>query len=164
MAIQRRNRRVVSIALVLVLAGTATACGGEKTSDRSGSPPRMIQIQLQEQSFSGEAGTATLTAEGKQTKVVVDMASPAANAQPAHIHSGTCEKLDSTPAYPLENVDNGKSTTLVDVSLDALLKKPYAINLHRSTKNLKEYVACGNVGENEAPAQTYTTSDEEGDY
>jgi len=158
------KRRTFSIALVVLFTVTATACGGKKASERSGSRPRTIHIQLQEQSFSGEAGSAALTSEGKRTKVVIDMASHAANAQPAHIHSGTCAKLDPTPAYPLENVVNGKSTSVVNVSLDALLKKPYAINLHRSTTNLKEYVACGDVGENEAPVPTITTSEEDGDY
>jgi len=159
------NRSVFwTCSVVVALAAIAAGCGGEKSSERSGSRPRTIQIQLLQQSFSGEAGKASLTAEGRRTKVVIDLASHAANAQPAHIHSGTCAKLDPTPAYPLDNVVDGKSTTVVHVSLDALLKKPYAINIHRSTKNLKEYVACGNIGEDEAPVPTITTSEEDGDY
>jgi len=58
-----------------------------------------------------------LTAKGQKTLVVIQMASYASNAQPAHIHKGTCAKLDATPAYPLDNVVKGKSTTMVNVPL-----------------------------------------------
>ena len=87
------------------------------------------------------------------------MASYTASAQPAHIHKGTCAKLDATPAYPLNNVVNGRSTTTVNVALSALLKGHYAINMHRSAKQLKTYVACGDITTHSAPAQTVTTGD-----
>lgn len=158
------TRTTLSAAVLVALVGLLSACGGGGGEKNSGSgAPRPVQIQLQEQSYSGETGTVTFTAEGGKTRVVIDMPSYAANAQPAHIHPGTCAKLDPTPAYPLENVVGGKSTTVVDASLDSLLKKAYAVNLHRSARKLKTYVACGNIGGNEAPAETYTTSDED-DY
>jgi len=116
-------------------------------------------VQLQEQNFSGEAGTATLTAVGGKTRVDILMASYAANAQPTHIHKGTCAKLDPTPAYPLHDLVAGESVTVVPIALDDLLKGKYAINVHRSAKQLKVYVACGDISRNAAPAETVTTGE-----
>lgn len=150
-------RLALAVAVVAILAG----CGGGKSHQTTTKPAaRQILVQLQEQNFSGEAGTATLTSQGSKTRVSIVMASAAGNAQPAHIHKGTCASLDATPAYALPNVVRGKSTTVVAVSLDTLLKGTYAINLHRSVKNLNEYVACGDISENAAPAQTVRTGEE----
>jgi hypothetical protein len=148
-----------AIAVLLVLA--AAACGGSKpkSTTSTSSSARSIDVQFQEQNFSGEAGTATLTAEGSKTRVVILMASSAANPQPAHIHKGTCDSLGAI-AYPLPNIAQGKSTTVVPVSLDTLLKGKYAINVHRSAKKLNVYVACGNITENAAPVETITTGEE----
>jgi hypothetical protein len=157
------RRIVLGVALLLLAAGCG---GGGSDNDGSGGGPKpeSLDVQLQEQSFSGEAGMATLTAQGDKTKVVIAMSSMAGNAQPAHIHSGTCAKLDPTPAYPLENIVDGQSTTIVSASLADLKAKSYAINVHRSAKDLETYVACGQIAENAAPAPTYTTSDEDDRY
>lgn len=86
---------------------------------------------------------------------------------PAHIHAGTCDKLNPNPAYPLGNVAadftvegtpvagtpaGGEesltvegSVTTVNVSLDDLLAKPYAINVHKSAAEIQTYIACGNI-------------------
>ena len=156
--------RRASTALPLLFVGLLAACGGGGSKESEPAKTQPVQIQLQEQSASGEAGTAILTAASGKTKVVIELVSHAANDQPAHIHRGTCTNLDATPAYPLNDVVDGTSTTVVAASLDSLLAKDYAINVHRSAKKLDEYVVCGNIGRNEAPAQTITTDEEGGDY
>ena len=149
---------------VVLLAAALAGCGG---SDGGGggttttSRESDIKVQLQEQNFSGETGTVTLTPDGDKTRVDVVMASYAANAQPAHIHKGTCASLDPTPAYPLHDVVAGRSVTVVPISLDDLLAGKYAINLHRSAKQLQVYVACGNITRNAAPVETITTSEDD---
>ena len=45
----------------------------------------------------------------------------------AHIHRGSCENLDPQPEYPLENVVDGKSTTEVNVAVEDLVDKGFAI-------------------------------------
>jgi hypothetical protein len=150
---------VPAVLLIAVVAGCGGGeGGGGKTTTRENGGGG-LKVQLQEQNFSGEAGTATLTSQGKKTRVVIEMASYAGNAQPAHIHKGTCLSLDPTPAYPLNNVVKGGSTTVVPISLSALLKGKYAINMHRSVKQLKIYVACGDINEHAAPIPTVTTSE-----
>jgi hypothetical protein len=152
---------LVALALAAALAG----CGGGDGGVGKGPVVRAsVEIQLQEENGSGESGLARLvriTADKTQVAIAMQSGPPAA--QPVHIHAGSCGKLDPTPAYPLNDIVGGKSTTVVAVSLDALEKKAYAINVHKSAldKDLSTYVACGNIGENSAPAQTVTSSDED---
>jgi hypothetical protein len=158
--------KIFAGALTVLLAALLAGCGGAGGGDTggtttSGGKKRSVLVQLQEQNFSGEAGNVTLTAQGPKTRVVIEMASYAANPQPAHIHEGTCTHLSFQPAYPLKDVRAGRSTTIVNVSLEQLLKAKYAVNLHRSAKKMKIYVACGDITTHSAPAQTFTTSDED---
>jgi hypothetical protein len=127
---------------VLVIA-VAVGCGSSSDSSSSGGD---VTVTLGEQNASGESGTATLTAEGDKTKVVIDLQGNS-SAQPAHIHKGSCADLDATPEYPLADVNGGTSTTTVDAKLDDLRDGAFAINVHKSAAEIETYVACGNVGE-----------------
>lgn len=105
-----------------------------------------LTIDLGAQNNSGETGTATLTPEENTTKVVIELANaPAGVAQPAHIHEGTCDNLDKAPKWKLEPIKDGKSTTMVPVSLKTLLKDKTAINVHKSPAEIQVYVACGDI-------------------
>ena len=76
---------------------------------------------------------------------MVNVANGMAEAQPAHIHKGSCANLDPKPAYPLNNVVNGKSDTTVMVGWNELAKGGYAINIHKSATDLATYTSCGNI-------------------
>ena len=74
---------------------------------------------------------------------------------PSHVHAGTCADLDPNPAYPLNDVtpvspearpgdvEVGHST--IDVTLEALLASPYALNVHASAEDVATYIACGDI-------------------
>jgi Cu/Zn superoxide dismutase len=111
----------------------------------------MKSFPISAQNGSGETGTVTLTPMGSSTKVVVTLSGAPAEAQPAHIHPGTCAKLDPVPKYPLTNVVDGKSTTTVAVSVATLTAGGFAVNVHKSTSDLKDYVACGDLTSAPAP-------------
>ena len=65
--------------------------------------------------------------------------------QPAHIHIGSCPTPGAVK-YPLINVVNGMSDTLLDVSLAQLKSElPLAVNVHKSAAEASVYVACGNI-------------------
>jgi hypothetical protein len=105
-----------------------------------------LTIPLAAQNNSGENGTATLTQDGSKTKVYIEMTgAPAGSVQPAHIHDGTCAKLDKAPKWPLEALKDGKSTTLVPATMAEIMQQKTAINIHKSATELKDYVACGNI-------------------
>jgi hypothetical protein len=105
-----------------------------------------VTIDLGAQNNSGEQGTATLTPQGDKTQVVIQLkGAPAGVAQPAHIHEGSCAKLDPKPKHGLEPVVDGKSTTTLPVKLDELMSGGGAINVHKSAEEVKTYVACGDL-------------------
>ena len=127
----KRVLPTVAVAAFTAMTGIALAQSGPVTA------------QLGEQNKSGETGTATITSQGNKTQVVLQIKGAPAEAQPAHIHDGTCASLDPKPRIPLQNVVNGKSTTVLDMPL-AEVKKG-AINVHKSASDLKTYVACGDL-------------------
>ena len=141
--------RLATTAITVVLVLLGAGCGGSTPSD-SGSSELEIEVPLEEQNGSAESGTATLTAVGDQTRVVLDVqsrsATPVAPRQPVHIHKGTCEKLDATPAYGLNDVKAGTSTSTVDAKLSDLRNGAFVINVHESAEKIERYVACGVVG------------------
>ena len=106
-----------------------------------------VTIQLGPQNNSGINGTATLTDMGNgQTQVVVNVTGfTAGTPSPIHIHEGTCATLNPAVKFPLSNLIDGKSTTMVPVTLSAVLAQPHAINAHKSAQEASVYVACGNV-------------------
>lgn len=105
-----------------------------------------MTVLLSELNASGETGTAILSDENGKTKVVLSITGALAGAsQPAHIHLGSCPTPGAVK-YPLTNVIDGKSETVVDVSLENLKKQlPLAINVHKSQSEIKSYVACGDL-------------------
>jgi hypothetical protein len=146
----RKGTCVIVGAMVLI----ATGCGSGTKSGGSGA----MTVNLGEQNTSGESGTARLTAEGDKTKIVLDLRSPSATmaseTQPAHIHKGSCAKLDPTPAYALADVMDGKSVSVVDVKLDVLRHGAFVINVHKSAKEIQTYVACGDIGTGDTGASS----------
>src|SRR3954452_6374051 len=78
---------------------------------------KVVRISLIDENGSGEDGSAQITDMGDGTTKVelIMLNAPDGAVQPAHIHKGTCATLDPTPAYPLNNVQDGKSTTIVKV-------------------------------------------------
>lgn len=134
---------LVALFATLLVAGVAFAgCGGD--DDEAGGDE--VTVDLAESMGSGQTGTATLTADGEQTTVLIDVdGDPVSDSQPAHIHEGTCDDLNPAPAFGLPNVADGTSETSVDASLETLTSGTYAINLHMSDEDLETYTSCGNI-------------------
>ena len=123
---------------------------------------KVVRLTLIDENGSGEDGSAQLTDLGDGTTKVelIMLNAPEGAEQPAHIHKGTCTTLDPKPAYPLETVKEGKSTTIVKVTLADLTKEKYAINVHKSAAEASIYVSCGNLPSAIAAAGGPTTLDQ----
>ena len=120
----------------LALVGASAALAQDKP----------VTVNLSAQNASGESGTATLTPQGDKTQVVIKLTgAPDGTQQPAHIHDGSCAKLDPKPRVPLQNVVGGNSTTTLDMKLSDVMGKGGAINVHKSAADAKTYVACGDM-------------------
>jgi hypothetical protein len=145
---------VLGIIVIIVLAFFALS-GGEDgiagDDEENGAMLQSLILALHEQSDSGEAGTAILTAEGDSTLVMLKFAGVSDDlTQPAHIHEGSCGALGDI-AYPLTDVSGdgtgeGGSETVIEEDLeDILAQLPLAINVHMSAEDLATSVACGNI-------------------
>jgi hypothetical protein len=128
---------LLSLLAVVSFAGT-TAIGA--------TPPPEVTIPMHAQNGSGEDGSAILTQEGGDVKVVISLKGAPSADQPAHIHDGTCADLKAV-AYPLTSVTSGSSTTMIrSASLAKWLKGGgFSINVHESAADLGKYVSCGEI-------------------
>lgn len=134
--------RIASLLAIALATVALVACGSDDDDEAAGDD---VTVELAEFEGSGQTGTATLTADGEKTRVVIAVDSPVSDSQPAHIHEGTCDNLTPEPAYGLPNVTAGSSDSTVDVSLDTLTSGEYAINLHMSDEDLATYTSCGDI-------------------
>ena len=105
-----------------------------------------MMVALTAQNDSDETGTVTLEEVDGKTVVTINVENEPEDAnQPAHIHTGACPAPGAV-VYPLSNVQNGTSTTTLDVSLAGLRDQlPLAVNIHKSAAESKVYVACGDL-------------------
>lgn len=121
--------------LALLLVSPAAAADGDQ-----------LEVPFAAQNDSGISGTATFVEHDGKTTVTIDLTGAAdAVEQPAHIHAGTCATLDPAPTYPLNNVVDGHSETVVDATIATLLASPFAINVHKSAEEITTYVACADI-------------------
>lgn len=134
-----KSIRLTLTALALVALGGVTLVAAHAATTT-------VTVDMKALNGSGETGTAAVSQESDGVKVVVTLKNAPADAQPTHIHIGTCGNIKAAPEYSLESVTNGTSTTVVKgVTLDDLLKGHYAINVHKSTSDLGTYVSCGDI-------------------
>ena len=140
-----KSRALAILVAGIVAAGVASAQETKKEGKKSKAKP--VTVKMTEQNGSKETGSAKLTPEGAdKTKVVISLkGAPKGTAQPAHIHEGSCANLNPKPKQGLTNVVNGKSTTTVPMSIEQLTGGDLAINVHKSTEDLKTYVSCGDI-------------------
>jgi len=144
----KAQRIAIFAAAAALVAAPALAQDAMKTS------AGLHSYQFSAENGSGETGTVSLAAAGKNsTTVTIAITGAPAGAQPAHIHKGTCAKLGAV-VYPLSNVVGGKSTSAVKSSLPDLTGEAYAVNVHRSLSDIGTYVACADLTKPVTPASS----------
>ena len=111
------------------------------------SADKPVVMSLNPEAAPGQTGTATLTAEGSSTRIILEVTprSPEDEPQPVHIHFGTCGPNLGSVHYPLEDVSQGKSETLVEALLTSLQDGNHVINLHKSYDEIRVYTACESI-------------------
>src|SRR5438270_9643231 len=139
------KQRWLVVVLAAAFASGVVLAQDAKKGDKKSSG-KSVKVSMHAQNKSGESGSAKLTPQGAdKTRVEISLkGGPKGTPQPAHIHEGSCAKLDPKPKYGLENVVDGKSSTVVPQGIDSV--RGMAINVHKSADDLKTYVACGDIG------------------
>ena len=140
------SRRTWAIGL-LTLATVVAGCGNDSENNAEGEPA--YDVELAEQNSSGQSGRVTVTEDGEQVKVVIELDGTGDVAQPAHIHTGSCDTLGDV-AYPLSDVVDGRSETMLDTTIEELqdgvtADAGLAVNVHASADDADTYVACGEL-------------------
>ena len=134
-------------AAFVLAAGVAVAQGTGGSPGHKGGMITMkapLTVPMKALNGSSETGSAVLKDTAKGLVVTIHIKN-AKGPQPAHVHKGSCAKLDPKPEYPLHNVVNGMSvTTIPGVTIAALLGKS-AVNVHKSLTDIPTYVSCGDV-------------------
>jgi hypothetical protein len=136
------GRLAPSLMLLVLALGVAAGANAAQTDS--------VTVTFQTLNDSGVTGTATLTAVGDQTRVVLSIKG-APGEHPDHIHRSTCADPEPTPTYPLSDVvlsqadQAGQSETLVDVPLSTLLTEDYLILIHKSADEIGVYYACADI-------------------
>jgi hypothetical protein len=138
-------------ALVLASVVSVGAQGTTGSSGHMSGHPMMMMVKapltipMKALNGSTESGTASLSDSAKGLVVTIHIKN-AKGPQPAHIHKGSCAKLDPKPEEALHNVVNGMSvTTLPGLTIAKLLATPHAINVHKSLTDIPTYVSCGDI-------------------
>ena len=130
----RPHRLAVAAATIAVALAVLMACSAAAEPAKT--------VTLQTLNGSGVTGTVTFGAIREKTAVEIAVEPGGNPDMPAHIHPGTCDDLTPQPKFPLENVRNGSSKTVVPASMDELFAGGLAVNIHRSNDDLKTYTAC----------------------
>jgi hypothetical protein len=134
----RRRSRTAASLIWIGLALALSACAGQQATSRT--------VELVTLNDSGVTGSAVLTDLGDgTTRVEVDVDPAGHPDMPAHIHPGTCANLVPQPTYPLQNVVDGVSETVVPAALDELFAGELALNLHFSPEDFGTYTACADL-------------------
>ena len=108
--------------------------------------PKSVIVAMKALNGSGEDGSASLTQMADGVRVIVQLNHPSDDAQPTHIHIGTCGAINKAPEYGLAFTVDGHSDSVVKgVQLSDLMKGKYAINVHKSASDLGTYVSCGDI-------------------
>ena len=148
--------RLRAFSFLFVVGLVATACSAGSTpkpataapasAPASGAAMMSANITLDTLNGSGVSGAAKIEEEpGGMVKVTIEVTPNGNLKMPAHIHIGQCGATLGAVKYPLNDVDNGKSETVVTVKFADLETGGFAVNLHKSAADIKTYTACGNI-------------------
>ncbi len=104
-------------------------------------PPISVTVNL------SNGATATLTAQGGRTEIALSIKPSTSNvAQLAAIVEGTCAR-PGILRYALNNSVSGKSTTVINESLESLLSGVLLVIARESEQENSALVACGVIPE-----------------
>ena len=132
-------RPLLAMAAVIALTVGLVGCSTTESAETR-------TIPLTTLNDSGVTGSVVLTAvDPRRTRVEIRVDPAGHLDMPSHIHPGTCTALVPQPKYPLQNVKDGHSTTVILAAFGDLFHSDLAVNIHKSNEDLKTYTACAEL-------------------
>ena len=133
-----------ALVLLAAVVGGMVGCG-EGSGEDLGADEEFT-VRLAEQNGSGQSGTATfISIDGNRTRIVLQLTNPPGVPQPAHVHNGSCDDLGD-PLVALTSVEDGRSETEAEMSLERLAQGDLLIHAHKSDAEYEVSVACAPIG------------------
>lgn len=149
-----RNKMVLGAVLLVILIAISSAIAyallsqnndetqDVKNQESISNVEDNLRVDLDSKSSINQYGTAVLTEEEGKLNVELSLVNNPDTIQPVHIHRGTCD-IPGEIIVNLTNVVNGRSSSVVDLTLDAVNDGSYVITGHRSAEALGTYDFCG---------------------
>ncbi|MBD3359096.1 MAG: hypothetical protein GF365_00085 [Candidatus Buchananbacteria bacterium] len=108
-------------------------------------PAETTVVTMQEFNNSNQFGSTALVPENNKTRIIINLANSPNYPQQAYILEGSCEQPGDV-IYTLSPLINGKSETVIDLSLKKLFNKlPLTIAVYRETPATQVNVSCGSI-------------------
>ena len=106
-----------------------------------------VQRGIEQANNSGQVGTATVFGAGANTRVVVDLKGTDGRVQSVRLYRGpSCDDLGTGgPAYFLDDMKNGRSTSIVKAPESKLLSGNYNVVVFSSAQAGARATACGHL-------------------
>ena len=139
-----RWQRIGFLFALSVVIGLGAGLHGATAQDASDSHPVHIHDGSCAQLGDVAYPLTNVSASGMMAGMMAMAATPSSGMPAAMATPGgltMSQAMGATTAIPVET-----SQTLVDASLQDLLAKPYAINVHESQATIQNYIACGDIG------------------
>jgi len=133
---------------VAALAATLLTTAVASAQSYPGDPGVGEQRGIEQVNNSGQVGTATLFNAGAGTRVVVDLkGTPPGRVQSVRIYRGpSCDDLGTSgPAYFLNDMKNGRSSSVVKAAESKLLSGNYNVVVFSSNLAGARATACGHL-------------------
>ena len=131
---------------VLLLGTTMAAAGVSRATAQDASAEESHPAHIHAGSCGPNLGDVVypltnVSDNGMAEGTMASMATPGAGGMASPEAGAMGQMMGAASAVPVET-----SYTVVNASLQDLLSKPYAINVHESKAKIQNYIACGDLG------------------
>ena len=145
-AVDAANAAAAAAESAAATAAEALAAVAADASLPVGSDPAPTVFALDGSNSSDQSGSATLTASGDNTIVILELSAGSLDTELVHIHAGQCGDTLGDIAHDLTSFVGGfgGSVSTVNSSLASLLTSGFAFNAHKAG-DPGVSTACGNI-------------------
>lgn len=147
------DRGVSRLLAILVVSLTVAGCSLGDDEPESAVAASQFVTELIRLGSGDEQGRVGLSAVGDSTRVVVELSDPPKDPREVEIHSGNCDVL-GTAVYGLQPLENGVSTTVVDIGLEPLRRMGYTVMV--SDPSGTPGGLCGDLAQAQPPSAAPT--------
>jgi len=143
-----RTLAALAAALLIPAATAAALCASTALATAQSYPGDAgagVERGIEQRNNSGQVGTVTLFAHGRDALVFVRMHG-ASGAEPVRLfRGGDCDSLAAMPAFVVSDLRGGVSRSLVHATEDRLLSGNYNVVVFASTAQHAGVAACGHL-------------------